>query len=114
MSGTKGRASTLHIDAGLNAQRVTDIHGAIVAAVDRLARQRGTQWTAQEIAEALLCDLCQIFQGAPDPEQRFALTNNAFEFITRNFGGNPFELLVYRASLRRGPVDSIGATEGEA
>lgn len=95
----------------LDAEHVLQLAAAFVTASDEWHDKTGKPRLAREMAEATLCNLCDILQGAPDTATRAAMAAQAIAFIVRNSGADPADVrLAHLATMQGiaafGPVGS--------
>lgn len=105
--------SEMHIDASLDPERIGAIVGVIIDAVDGWSKANGGTSTADEVTEALCCNLCSIMQQAPNDVARAALANRAIEFIMRNCRVEPSVVLAFRVWRRANGLAGV-KVEGSA
>lgn len=91
---------TMTISTDVDADRVSALQAAVVDAVQAWHDNAGIARDVGPLFEALLCNLCDLIQAAPDDNMRCSLADHAFEFVLRNCGVEPMAVLAYRATKR--------------
>jgi len=97
------------INPDVDGADVLALQAIVVDAVEAWHDKTGKPRVAALALESLLCNVCDVIQGAPDEATRAAMTSRAFEFIMRNCGVEPTVVWERHMLTKHG----VGAMEPE-
>lgn len=92
----------ISISADVDGEHVVHLAAAFVHANDEWHDKSGKPRLARELMEALLCNVCDVLQGAPDTRIRAAMAAQAIAFIVRHSGADPADVRMAHLATMQG------------